>query len=463
MPHFLPQDLARWASGTWEGNPPPVVTGIVHDSRQLQQGHLFLAIRGERLDGHQFLSEAANRGAVGAIVDTMWQRAANDPDFPVLRVANTHAALTAMAIGYRTTLKLTVIGVTGSAGKSTAKEMTAQLLMRRHPTARTRGNWNNDIGLPLSLLAMESNTTHGVFEVGTNHPGEIEGLCKTLRPDQAIVTNVAAVHIAHFGTVEAIAHEKGALLRALPATGRAFLNSDLPCFQQLASYCACPITTIGTSNKGDYHVDGIAPDGVATVHERSTGIRMLIRLPVPGTHNLANAIMALAVARHNGVECADVVSGLAAFESMPMRWQTHHVNGVTLINDAYNANPLSMRAAISTFLELPATRRWIVLGGMLELGDHEQAEHESLGRFVANDARPDGLIAIGPLGNMIGQAAVSAGMSVAQVTCCPDATSGAMALKDRIVSGDAVLFKASRGFQLETIIQTLTHTEMTHG
>jgi UDP-N-acetylmuramoyl-tripeptide--D-alanyl-D-alanine ligase len=463
MPHFKPDEIARWSDGTWEGSPPSDITHIVHDSRKVGQGNLFLAIRGEQHDGHGFIEDAARCGAVAAMVDHGWQRRDGlDPTFPIVRVANTHAALSKLADGYRRKIMPALIGVTGSAGKSTAKEMTAQLLSRKYQTARTMGNWNNDIGLPLSLLAMEADTSHGVFEVGTNHPGEIEALCRILHPDQAIVTNVAAVHIANFGSVEAIALEKGALLRALPSSGHAFLNSDLPCFEQLKSYCTCPITTVGTSNRGDYHVDELSPDGMATIHERSTGIRMHIRLPVPGVHNLANALMALAVARHNGLDCQDIEAGLAAFESMPMRWQTHHVSGAIIINDAYNANPLSMRAAISTFLQIPAKHRWIVLGGMLELGDHETREHETLGQFTATTAQADGLIVIGPLGRIIGTAAIQAGMNESAVMFCPDTATAAQALSTRIAPDSAVLLKASRGFRLETIIQTLTGAANIH-
>lgn len=455
-------DLALWSNGAWDGQPPSTFTGVSHDSRRILPGSLFMALRGANHDGHTFVQQAGEAGASAAVVETRWQRPPGLAAYPLLRVASPHQALIAMGQGLRRKLNPTLVGVTGSAGKSTAKEMTAQLLNRHFRTAWTQGNWNNDIGLPLSLLGMEPDITHGVFEVGTNHPGEIESLCRILEPTLAMVTNVAAVHIGNFGSVEAITHEKGALLRALPANGHAFLNSDLACFEQLKSYCPCPITTVVTSTQGDYHVDRVEPDGTAIAHERASGLRLRFRLPVPGQHNLANAMMALAVARHLGIDGDSLIAGLETFKPMPMRWQVQQHEGVTFINDAYNANPLSMRAAIRTALQQPASRHWLVLGGMLEMGEHEAGEHAALGEFIGSEAKPHRLVVIGHLGKRIADAAMSAGLPATAIDPCPDNATAARRLKDGLADGDLVLFKASRSFKLESIVHTLTGTGVAH-
>ena len=290
-----------------------------------------------------------------------------------------------------------MIGVTGSVGKSTVKEMLAQVLSLSVPTACTKGNWNNDIGLPLSMLAMDLSTSVGVFELGTNHKGEIGELCGVLKPSWGIVTNIAPAHIENFGSLSAIAEEKGCLLSSLPDDGVAFLSGDCECMDVLRSLCKCKVVIIGQNKNDDYMMCPGESSADFSVIERSTGDEIFISMPLQGCCNMQNAALAVAVARAYGVTKDKIEEAFGRYIAMPMRWEEKTIewNGVgsakttkhgavRVINDAYNANPLSMRAAITAFASNEKLeRKWLVLGDMLELGECARSEHIALGNFVA--------------------------------------------------------------------------------
>jgi UDP-N-acetylmuramoyl-tripeptide--D-alanyl-D-alanine ligase len=225
QPDYTATELAAWCTGQWSPAPPPEIAGVTQDTRTIQSGHLYVALKGKNHDGHDFLDQAFIKGAAGAVVSEEHSDAGT-AEHPVLCVEDTARALREMAAAYRDKVNPHIIAVTGSAGKSTVKEMTAAMTERKGPTARTRGNWNNDIGLPLSLLAMPAGTQFGVFEIGMNHPGEIENLCRILKPSWGIVTNIGPVHMEFFKSIDDIAREKASLLRSLPADGTAFINRD---------------------------------------------------------------------------------------------------------------------------------------------------------------------------------------------------------------------------------------------
>mgnify|MGYP000442268756 CR=1 FL=1 len=460
MPRFDPADLATWCGGVWTRWPAAPVTGVCHDTRRLRGGELFVALGGAQTDGHNYVEHAFARGAAAALVS----RPPSGGRWPCLVVADTLRALQALAGGYRATLTATLVGVTGSTGKTTVKELIAAMLAAAMPVARTPGNWNNELGLPLSLLAMEPTDRMGVFEVGISHPGEMEPLCAMLGPQWGVVTNVGPVHLEYFGSVSAIAEEKARLLQGLPVDGLAVLAADEEYFPTLRERAGCRVVTVATQGEGaDYTL--LAPASGRyewTVVERQSGERRPLRVPLPGAHNRANALLALAVARQAGVEWDRLLTALAGFVALPMRWEQVEHGGVLFINDAYNANPVSMRAALRTFAELAAGgRKWLVLGDMLELGVAGDAEHLRLGREVA--AGPwAGLITLGPLAARIAAGAEEAGFPAAAIVRCDAATAAAAALVERLHRGDAVLIKASRGVHAEDVLR-LVQRGLTQG
>lgn len=450
---YTPQELARWCGGRWDPAPPDGVEGIIQDTRQLATGQVYVALRGAALDGHAFLDEAFRRGAAGAVIaeDAAWTPRR---DAPVLRVAHTGRALMDMAAAYRRKLNPRIVAVTGSAGKSTTKELTARIASQCGPTARTRGNWNNNIGLPLSLLAMPADTRIGVFEVGMNHPGEIAELCRILKPDWGIVTTIGPVHLEFFKSVEDIADEKASLLRSLPADGLAILNRDTEFFDRLRAAHGGRARTVSLRGNADIVcVARRADRSEITVLEADSREQAVLRLPSVSEYNVTNALLAVAAGRELGLGWAAIQQGLDAYESLPMRWQEEAVRGVRVINDAYNANPLSMRVTLKALAEEPAAagRRWLVLAGMLELGPTEREAHEQLGELVA--AGPwAGVLTVGRAGEWIADGARRAGMDADCVVRCADNAAAADELKRRTAPGDTVLLKASRGMRLEEVI-----------
>ncbi|MCE9615033.1 MAG: UDP-N-acetylmuramoyl-tripeptide--D-alanyl-D-alanine ligase [Lentisphaerae bacterium] len=446
-------DLAQWSGGTWDPVPPPMIIGVSNDSRSLGVGALYVALSGERFDGHAFVRAAADRGAVGAVVRRDWPREVA-PGFPLLRVADTTRALQQMAGAHRLQVAPRCIGITGSAGKTTVKELTAGAVSACFPTARSLGNWNNGIGLPLSLLSMGPSTKVGVFEVGTNHPGEIRDLCAVLRPDWGMITNIGPGHIEFFQTERAIAEEKADLLRALPRDGVSFLNRDGAWFDLLAGASVAPVVTVSTRGPADYVLrQRTATNDQVIAQETASGETFQFRLNTGGEFQVANALMAIAVARRLGVSRAGIEASLSGDSTLPMRWQRTSVLGVHVINDAYNANPLSMRAALEAFRDEPlAGRKWLVLGAMLELGEQAEPEHRSLGRAVAQGPWA-GVIAVGAGAGWLAQGAVEAGFAPDKVYPCERVEEAARLIVEHVVAGDGVLLKASRGAHVEHVLR----------
>jgi len=402
-----PAELAAWTSNVWKNCTESFpILGISHDTRTLKGGEVYIAIKGENHDGHDFVEQAVEKGAAGLIVEREF------PMFgtPQLIVADTMEALWQMAAGARSTWTGTVIGITGSVGKTTVKELIASVLEKKGMVAKTLGNWNNDIGLPLSMLAADRSAETFVFELGMNHPGEIDRLAGLLRPDWALITNIGKAHTEFFQSLENIAEEKAAILNH---TSNALLDSDSEWFDRLKA---------GFGGR------------VATLTEEP------FIAPQPGAHMVQNTRFAATLGLELGLSFEEVQNGLDAFRPIPMRWEESEKDGVVFVNDAYNANPLSMRAAISTFAELPCEgRKFVVLGGMRELGTESDAEHCELTRFVEG-LNFDGTLFVGTLW---GSSTAVEKSTVVEV------------LRENLRAGDRVLFKASRGERLETVLEEL--------
>lgn len=444
--------LARWSGGRWFGTPPAEICGIGHDSRSSPDNSLFIAIRGSRFDGHRFISSALEGGAVGVIVDEEAVCAA--VDCPCLLVDDTRQALLDMARGFRDTWTGTVYAVTGSVGKTTVKEMTADLLELQGPVSRSRGNWNNDIGLPLSILNSAPAQSAYVFELGMNHPGEIARLADVLRPERAIMTTIAPVHLEAFNSLEDIAREKASLFEHMLAEKTVFMASDEPFCELLEELVPAERVSVALEGSADYSVDHLCGREVS-VHERKRNRTSLYKMPLPGEYVVRNSLRAIAVAREAGIEASDIAERLAAFRPLEMRWECTPIAGAQFIDDSYNANPVSMAAAIKTFLELPCRGcRWLVLGGMRELGADAERAHWELGRLLSKE-RVENLILVGELGWSIADGIKDEWKRESHIFRVPDPAGAVRILEARVGAGDLVLLKASRGEHLEGVIEKM--------
>jgi UDP-N-acetylmuramoyl-tripeptide--D-alanyl-D-alanine ligase len=417
------------------GIPKCMVTGVSQDTRTLKPGDLYVAIRGEQFDGHAFVADAFAKGAAGALVDDGFESA----DHPVLQVPDTIAGLQDLARGYRRTWAGMPIGITGSVGKTTVKEMCADVLSTKYETHRTAGNYNNHIGLPLTMLAMPPTARYGVFELGMNHPGEIAMLSDLLQPGMAILTDICNAHREHFPSLQAIAAEKAKLAERVPESGLVILDRDSEWYNLMRENIRANVVSVSFESAADY---AGRPVDDSTLNVNGHDYAM----PLPGVHIMRNALRVIALASELGMTAENISGGLAAFNAPPMRWQQMELNGIRFINDAYNANPLSMRASLSTFSGLSdGGGKWAVVGGMRELGDTAEAEHASLGPFI-DGLDLDGVIAVGELARPI------ACENTAAFFHCADADGAATILRERIKAGDHVLLKASRGEELERVI-----------
>jgi UDP-N-acetylmuramoyl-tripeptide--D-alanyl-D-alanine ligase len=456
-PVFDAAAFAAWVSGEGQAL-PPTVCGVTQDTRKLTPGCLYVALRGERFDGHDFVEKALQGGAAAALVEQTWRPSADVSRWPLIRVADTHRALSAAARVWRQRSRAFVVGLTGSSGKTTTKEMAAALFSAGGSVCATQGNLNNEIGLPLSLLAMPEDTAFGIFETGTNHPGEIARLADVLKPRMALVSSIGRAHIEHFGSVEAIAREKGGLLAALPHDGTAVLCRETACFEVLASLSNAPVVTTSlVSREADFFGEALdAASGVLRVAERAAGEVTDLRSGLSGAHNASNLLLAFAAARSAGVPAAAAVRALENLSLPGMRWEVTDCGGVDVVNDAYNANPDSMTAALRTFVERACKgRRVVVLGDMLELGGYAEPLHREIGRRVAELA-PDGLFAVGPdASRYLADEAVKAGFPASRVFCFSAVAEAAAAVKAFVRPGDGVLLKASRGMKLEGVLNEL--------
>lgn len=460
LPVFTPDQLASWTHGAWDGA-PVVVRGVSNNGRQIPAGALYVAIRGERFDGHDFVAQAAANGAAAAMVQRDWR--GPPANVPLLRVADTRVALSAAAAGYRRTWPGFVAGVTGSVGKTTTKEILAAFFRAAGATAATTGNLNNDIGLPLCLLAAPPDIRYGIFELGTNHPGEIGALVRVLQPEAAVVTAVGPVHIEHFGTVEAIASEKAELLRAVPAGGFVVLDADGPHFEYLRSQTRARVVSVSLVRDDADYLGRVLDvwTGEVEVRERATGYTAQLRTGLSGRHHATNLLLANALARGAGVPWEALPGALQQLQLPPMRWQKIEANGLTVINDAYNANPIAMLGALQTFAQMPdAGRRVVVLGDMLELGEADEHLHREVGRAVASGPWQV-LVCVGTRARWLADEAVAAGFPAPQVWRYPDAVAAAADTAAWVRPGDAVLLKASRGIGLERVAESLLGTHAT--
>lgn len=441
-------ELAQAAVSSGDGNAP--VEKISTDSRTIKLGELFVALRGENFDGHNFVESVANTGAAGAIVDLNW-KGKIPANFAVIRVEDTLRAYQNLAANYRKSLLLKVLAITGSNGKTSTKDFAAAVLAHRFRVTKTQGNFNNHVGLPRTMLEATPRDEVAVWEIGMNHPGEVAMLAKLAAPDAAIITNIGVAHIEFMGSREAIAAEKGALAQAVAPDGTVILNADDPFSKKIAVGTRAKVVFAGTT-EGTVRASEITQSATGTDFTILEGAhRCRAQLPVPGLHMVQNALLAVAAGRMFGLSLEDCAAGLAAAPLTKARLQIKRIRGVQFIDDSYNANPESMKAALHTLVELDADgKRIAVLGEMRELGEESARGHREVGETAA-ELGVDQLIAIGDMAAAIAEAARNAGL---QNTSIARSTSEAAELLGEIAaSGDLVLVKGSRAARTERVIE----------
>ena len=426
------------------------VERISSDSRTIKKGELFVALRGENFDGHKFIEDNAKKQAAGAIVDQNWKGKVPQ-NFAIIRAKNALLAYQSLAANYRKSLPIKVLAITGSNGKTSTKDFAASVLGRRFRVTKTQGNFNNHVGLPRTILEATSQDEVAVWEIGMNHPGEVAPLARIAAPDAAIITNIGVAHIEFMGTREAIAQEKGALAEAVNNEGIVILNADDPFSEGIAKRTGARIVLAGINNGvlRATDVEQTSEGSEFTILEGAHRCRA--QLSVPGLHMVQNALLAVAAGRAFGVPLEECAIGLATAPLTKARLQIKEVNGVQFLDDSYNANPDSMKAALRTLIELAADgRRIAVLAEMRELGGASQRGHEEVGQEAAA-LGVDQLIGIGEMGAVIARAARNAGLEKSEAV---GSTSEAAELLAEIAGpGDLVLIKGSRLARTEEVIE----------
>ena len=432
-----------------------LVQRVCTDSRQAQASDLFFAIKGEHHDGHDFLNEVAAKGVAAVVVESE-KDPRQLPDCAVLVVNKTRAALGQLAAAYRREFGLPVIAVGGSNGKTTVKELIASALRQKLATLWSEASFNNDIGVPLTLLRLENSHQAAVLEAGTNHPGELAPLVEMIRPEYGVITNIGREHLEFFGDIAGVAQEEGRLAELLPADGKLFVNGDNEWTEQIAWRSRATVVRVGLGEKNDWRAKGVRLDknGVTfRVEGPKAELNGEYRVNLLGRHQVVNALFAVAVSEELGLGRAEIQRGLAECKPAKMRLQFWEADGVRVLDDSYNANADSTFAALETLCDLPLQgRRVAVLGDMAELGGQSEAAHAEVGRRAA-ELGIGQLFAIGKMAPVMAAAARNAGLN--RVIEFADVESAADAVKNFLKAGDVVLLKASRVSRLERIAETL--------
>jgi UDP-N-acetylmuramoyl-tripeptide--D-alanyl-D-alanine ligase len=451
------------------------IADVVVDSRQCVPGSIFVALAGERQDGHDFIGDALARGAVAIIAEARARGQGLGGNLTLIDVAGlqpnpslapgpvvfiTESSLSALQRfgGYwRGKFPgLVAIGVTGSVGKSSTKELVYSVLKRKFVTLRTEGNLNNEIGVPQTLLKLNHKYQRAVLEMGMYARGEIRTLCEIARPRIGVVTNVAPVHLSRLGTIENIARAKSELVEALPTEGRAILNGDDPRVRAMGQLSKAPVTFYGLDISNDLwadEIEGYGLEGIEfTLHYASQRIR--VRVPLLGQHSVHNALAATAVGLVQDLSWEEIVTGLQDVSAQLRLLAVPGMHGTTILDDSYNASPNSMLAAFNLLAELSG-RKMVVLGDMLELGEYEQDGHRLVGLRAAEIA--DVVVAVGPLGRLIGVAAKEAGHR--NTFFADENATAVQVVEDVAQPGDFILIKGSRGAHMEEIVSSLAAQE----
>ncbi len=442
--------IAEFISATGEFDHKAVAQAYSIDSRTVGEGEAFFAVKGERLDGHDFVEQALQKGAVAAVVRKD-QLARFAVKMRLLAVDDTLVALQKLATAVRRMWAKPLVGVTGSAGKTTTKETIAHLLSIRFRVLKSEGNFNNHFGLPLMLLKLQPEHDIAVIEIGMSHVGEIAALAKIAQPEIGVVTNVAPVHLEFFKSVADIARAKYELVESLPATGTAILNADDEYVSQFGRDFRGKVVLYGLRASADVRAERIEPRGSegSSFDLVAGGCREPVVLPLVGAHNIHNALAAAAVGLERGLTPSDIARALATMKPADKRGQVLQLGNITVINDCYNSNPKALESMVDALAGMPAGRRIVVAGEMLELGPNGEELHQKAGRHMA-ERKIDFLIGVRGLARPMVDSARSAGISAEFFDTSEEAGEW---LRRETRDGDVVLLKASRGVKLERALE----------
>jgi UDP-N-acetylmuramoyl-tripeptide--D-alanyl-D-alanine ligase len=436
------------ATGQYDGR--ATAEGYSIDSRTVQPGELFFAVKGERLDGHDFVEQALSRRAIAAVVRKDQQ--ARYSTAGLIAVDETLSALQTLATAVRKIWAKTAIGITGSMGKTTTKEAMAHLLAIRYRVHRTKGNFNNHFGLPLGLLTLEPEYDVAVVEMGMSHAGEIAALAHIALPNQAVVTNAAPVHLESFDSIRAIARAKYELVEALPHGGTAVLNADDEYVSQFGRDFKGKVVMFGLKATADVRAENVEVLGAEGTRFDlvSREMRQPVQSPLLGKHNVYNVLAAAAIALEHGITPSEIAAALPSLQPADKRGQVVQLGNITVLYDCYNSSPKALMAAVDTLAAMPARRRIVVAGEMLELGATGEQLHRECGRYIAG-SDVDFVLGVRGLAKPMVEAAREAGMK-AEFVATPEEAGEWLARETR--DCDAVLLKASRGVKLERALET---------
>jgi UDP-N-acetylmuramoyl-tripeptide--D-alanyl-D-alanine ligase len=443
--------IAEFIAATGNFSSEDVAQGYSIDSRTVGGGELFFAVKGERFDGHDFIEQAIGRGAVAGVVGRN-QLGRYSTSLPLMGVEDTLLALQRLATAVRRLWAKPLIAVTGSAGKTTTKEAIAHVLKSRFRVLKSEGNFNNHFGLPLMLLKLEPEYDLAVIEMGMSHAGEIRALAEIAKPEIGVVTNVAPVHLEFFDSLAGIARAKYELVESLPSNGTAILNADDEYVSQFGRDFKGKVVMYGRKAGADVRAEKILAKGSeGTEFDVAIGdIRERARLPLVGEHNVLNALAAIAVALDRGLTLGEAIEALATLAPADKRGQVVHLGNITVINDCYNSNPKALEAMVDALAAMPAKRRIVVAGEMLELGPAAEELHQKAGRHIAA-TKIDVLLGVRGLAQGAVEAAAREGIQ-AEFVSTPEDAGEWLAREGR--DGDVVLLKASRGVKLEKALET---------
>jgi UDP-N-acetylmuramoyl-tripeptide--D-alanyl-D-alanine ligase len=427
--------------------------GAALDSRQVREGELFFALRGEQTDGHRFVPQAMDRGASAAVVREAFMPPTKDSR--LIRVEDPYTALHDLTRAVRRTVPRRLVAITGSAGKTTTKELLATILARKYRVARNPGNLNNLYGFPIALLGIPDDTEWMVAEMGMSSSGELGQVSRLGRPDAVILLNVRPVHLEFFDTLEAIAEAKAEILEGLAPEGLIVGNADDPEVRRVLGRSGRPVVWFGRGEEADVRAIDVEPlrNGIGWRFDLVTAeLRQPVVLPLYGSFSVENCVAAAACALQLGVEPGEIATAVRTMQPATMRGEVHRLaGGATLVDDAYNSNPEALQLALESASELPGERHWAVLGDMLELGERGPEFHREAGRQAA-ELGFSPVIGVGPLAHGLVEAAGAAG---AEIDWFETAEAAMAALPERVGSGDVILVKGSRGIQLDRVVDAL--------
>ena len=442
-----------------QGSETVIFRGVSINSRTIKEGELFVCIKGENFDGHDFIGDAFRKGAAGIILSdtknlSTGMLGKGESPF-VIQSENTLRALQDLASYQRSLFPFRVIAVTGTNGKSTTKEMIASIIETKYKTLKTQGNLNNHIGLPLTLLKREPEHEVGVLEMGMSAAGEIKRLAEIAKPDIGVITNISAGHLGQLKTIKEVQAAKGELFDSLHKEGTAIVNADDPLVLELAKSLRIKKITYGIKEPADIQASDIQNKGnhgftfTAKIFDQA----IPVKLPQIGYCNIYNALAALATGHSLGITGKEMNLGLKNYQQIPQRNEQIHYEGMTLINDTYNANPQSMREALKTLKEINTQgKRFFIIGDMLELGPLSEPAHHELGQEIAG-SNVDYLVTVGPLASLAAESAkvnVQQQLQIEKFTTHDEAASY---LLQKVKKGDCLLVKGSRGSKMENVVQ----------